>query len=103
MEYKKSIDTNNIAKLSASEQDKIKVRGSLAENLINNVDLQTFVIDYKKTLYKELTAIQGYTNEHDAKRLAITQQIVGIEGFVDYLAKQVDNKNKVVNLQGPTI
>lgn len=102
MEYKKSIE-DVIAKMSPSEQDKVKVTGSLAENLINNVDLQTFVSGFKKTLYKDLTAIQGFTEEHNAKRLAITQQIVGIEGFVDYLMKQVERKNKVVNLQGPTI
>jgi hypothetical protein len=104
MEYKKNSMEDVISKLSPSEQDKVKQTGSKAENMLNNTELLSFIQVYKYNLVKELTALNGFSEEQNSKRLGITQQIVGVEGFVDYLAKQVERKNKVVTLQnGPTI
>lgn len=90
---------DSLSKMSPSELDKIKQQGSFAENFLNNNELNTFINWYKVTLYKDLSAVNGFTQEHDAKRVAIAHHIAGIEGFVEYLSKMVERKNRVVSIQ----
>ena len=94
----KPTDDLGISKLSPSQLDNVKQQGSLAENLINNNDLKSFINWYRFNLLNELTSIQGFTEEHNAKRLALTHSIAGIEGFTAYLQKLVERKNKVVSI-----
>lgn len=89
---------------SASELDKIKQTGSLAENLLNNSELNTFINWYILTQYQEMSSINGFTEEHNSKRVAIAHRLAGVEGFVDYLNRLIKRKNDVVTLQSkPTL
>ena len=107
-DFKTKLDTSivNVSKLSPSQQDKLKQFGLAAEGLINNIEYDTFVNWYKFNLISELTGITGYSEEHNARRIAITHKIAGIEGFADYLQSLIKRKNEVVSLQNkqdPTI
>lgn len=87
-----------------AELDKIKQTGSLAENLLNNSELNTFINWYIISQYGEMSSINGFTEEHNAKRVAIAHRLAGVEGFVEYLNKIVKRKNDVVTYQSkPTL
>lgn len=84
---------------SASELDKIKQTGSSVENLLNNSELNTFINWYCISQYQELSSVNGFTEEQNAKRVAIAHRLAGVEGFVDYLNRLVKRKNDVVTYQ----
>jgi hypothetical protein len=46
-----------------------------------------------------LSEIAGHTDTDDRKRVAISNQIAGVDGFVALLQRAVYFKNRVVNLQ----
>lgn len=91
-----------LAKMTPSQLDQVKQKGSAAENLLNNEDFDTFMNWYRFNLFNDLSAIQGYTEENNAQRVAIAHNLAGIEGFVTYLNRLVKRKNEVVSFQNPT-
>jgi hypothetical protein len=90
---------NNIKTMSTSQQDRVKVIGSGAENLLNNKDFAQFIHSFKFEKCDELISIKGHTEVDNAMRIAIGNQLIGIDDFVASLQKAVFIKNKVVKLQ----
>ena len=58
-----------------------------------------FIHQYKFELCDQLAAINGYTPDDNNKRIAISNQIGGIDSFVSSLQRAVYLKNRVVTLQ----
>ena len=94
-----TVDLNNIRKMSPAQQDRVKDLGSQAENLLKNRDFAYFVHTYKFECIDQLAEIATYTQADDAKRVAISNQIAGIDGFVKSLKRAVYYKNRVVTNQ----
>lgn len=90
---------NNIKTMTPAQQDAVKDHGSRAEALIKNKDLALFIHQYKFELCDQLAAINGYTPDDNNKRIAISNQIGGIDSFVSSLQRAVYLKNRVVTLQ----
>ena len=98
-----TIDLNSIKSMPASELDRVKAHGSTAEALMKNRDLALFVHQYKFELADALSGIVGHTQEDNNKRVAISNQLVGLDGFIATLKRAVYMKNRVVTQQtGPT-
>jgi len=97
-----TIDINTIKSMSATDLDRVKAHGSTAEALIKNRDLALFVHQYKFELADALASITGHTVEDNNKRVAISNQLVGLDGFIATLKRAVYMKNRVVTQQtGP--
>jgi hypothetical protein len=98
-----TIDLNSIKSMPASELDRVKAHGSTAEALMKNRDLALFIHQYKFELADALSGITGHTQEDNNKRVAISNQLVGLDGFIATLKRAVYMKNRVVTQQtGPT-
>lgn len=99
---KPKANISNLKALSPAERDRVVVHGSGAENLLKNKDFAMFVHQFKFELADELSAIKGHSEEDNNKRVAIANQLVGIEGFVASLQRAVYMKSRVVTPEEPT-
>jgi len=92
-------DLSNMKNLSPQQQDRIRNYGSQAENLLKNRDLAMFVHHFKFQLADELIEISGHTVDDNTKRIALSNELKGIDSFVNSLKKAVYYKNKLGNTE----
>lgn len=92
-------DLNNIKTMTPAQQDKVKAIGSGAENLLKNKDFAQFVHQFKFERLDVLAQIAGHTDVENTQRVAVANQLAGIDEFVTTLKRAVYLKNRVVSLQ----
>jgi len=92
-------DLSNMKNLTPAQQDRIRNYGSQAENLLKNRDLAMFVHHFKFQLADELIEISGHTDVDNTKRIALSNELKGIDSFVNSLKKAVYYKNKLGNTE----
>lgn len=92
-----TVDLSQPSKLTVSQKDQVRHYGSLAENLLKNKDLAMFVHHFKFSLADELASIRSHQPDDNAKRIAISNELVGIDNFVNSLKRAVYLKNRVGN------
>jgi hypothetical protein len=89
-------------RLSTSQQDAVKSHGSRAEALLKNHDLVMFIHQYRFEVTDALAGIQSHDPDSNARRIALSNQLTGIDAFVATLQRAVYMKNRVVTEQeGP--
>lgn len=88
---------NDLPKLTASQRDAVKTHGTKAENLLLNKDVAMFIHQAKFDIMDQLSAIRGYTEEDNTRRVALSNQLAGIDSFIAGLQRAVYMKNRVVN------
>jgi len=98
---KPKLDINSIKKMSPGQLDGVKVYGSAAENLLRNKDFALFIHHYKFDLAAELSAISGFSDADNQKRISIAHNLGGIDKFIDSLKRAVYFKNLAVSQQAP--
>ena len=91
-----TIDTSNPKKLTPSQRDAVKSYGSLAEALLVNRDLAMFVHHFKFEVNDAMSNIRTHTEEANAERIALANQLSGIDSFVNTLKSAVYKKNVLV-------
>ena len=94
-----TVNLNSIKTMKPADLDRVKNLGSQAEALLKNRELAMFVHQFKFELADALTAITGHTEEDNNRRVAYSNQLAGIEGFIQSLHRAVYMKNKVVTQQ----
>lgn len=94
-----TVNLNNIKTMTPSELDRVKTHGSSAEALLKNRDMALFVHQWKFEVLDQITAISGHSPDDNAKRIALNNQLAGIDSFVASLQRAVYMKNKAVTLQ----
>lgn len=94
-------DLNSIKKLTPSQQDRVRHYGSQAEALLKSKDLAMFVHHFKFELLDALTSVRGHTEDDNRQRVAISNELAGIDSFITSLKKAVYIKNKLGNTQVP--
>jgi len=94
-----NVDPNNIKTMSPSQLDRVKEIGSQAENLLKNKDFAYFIHVFKFERGDLLAEINNHTAESNSERIAISNQLTGIEEFIKSLKRAVYYKNRVVSLQ----
>lgn len=94
-----TVNANNIKTMKPSELDRVKAHGSNAEALLKNRDLALFIHQYKFEILDQLSNITGYTEDDNNKRVALSNQLAGLDGFVTSLQRAMYMKNKVVTMQ----
>lgn len=93
------IDLNNIKKMTPAQLDRVKQYGSSAENLLANREFAQFIHHYKFDILDQLGAISGHTEEDNTKRIAMSNHLAGIDGFIASLQRAKYYKDKVVSQQ----
>jgi len=94
-----TVDLNNIKKMTPAQLDRVKEMGSQAENLLKNKDFAFFIHSFKFECVDVLTEIGTHTVEDNAQRVAISNQLAGIDGFIKSLKRAVYFRNRVVSQQ----
>lgn len=92
-----TVDMSQPSKLTTSQKDAVRHYGSLAEALLKNRDLAMFVHHFKFTLADELASIRSHTLEDNTRRIALSNELSGIDNFVNSLKRAVYLKNRVGN------
>jgi hypothetical protein len=96
---KLAANINDIKKMSPSQLDRVKTTGSAAENLLKNRDFVLFVRQFQLETMDSLAGIKGYTDEYNNLRVALSNQLAGVDGFIEVLKRAVAMKNRVVTQQ----
>ena len=94
-----TVDLNSIKKMTPSQLDQVKNYGSKAEALLKNKDLGLMIHHFKFEVADALSAINGYTEEDNHRRVALSNQLRGIDQFIATLQRAVYMKNRVVTQQ----
>lgn len=90
-----TVDLSNLKNLTASQRDAVKQYGSLAEALIKNRDLAMFIHHYRFEVNDQLVSITQHTAEANAERIALANQLAGVDAFVNSLKRAVYRKNRL--------
>ena len=96
-----TVDLNNIKKMTPSQLDAVKHYGSQAEALLKNRDLALFIHHFKFEVADTMSSISGHTTDDNARRVALSNELRGIDQFIATLQRAVYMKNKAVT-QAPT-
>jgi len=94
-----TVNLNTIKDMSASQLDRVKAHGTAAEALLKNKDLALFIHQWKFEVVDQITAITGHSLDDNAKRIALNNQLAGIDSFVASLQRAVYMKNRAVTQQ----
>lgn len=98
---KLNVDLNNIKNLTPSQKDRVRHYGSQAEALLKNKDLAMFVHHFKFELADNISGLRGHTSEDNLQRVALCNELAGIDSFVNSLKRAVYWKNRVGNNEMP--
>ena len=96
-----TVDLNTIKKLSPSQEDRVRHYGSQAENLLKNKDLAMFIHHYKFEVTDQLASIRGHTPDDNMQRVALCNELSGIDSFITSLKRAVYLKSKLGNTNVP--
>lgn len=94
-----TVDLSNLKKLTPSQRDAVKTYGSVAETLISNRDLAMFIHHFRFEVSDALVNITAHTPEANQERIALANQLSGIEGFINTLKRAVYFKNKLLSTE----
>jgi hypothetical protein len=92
-----TVDLSQMSKLTPSQKDQVRSYGSQAETLMKNRDLAMFVHHFKFSLADELASIRSHQPDDNAKRIAISNELAGIDNFVNSLKRAVYLKSRIGN------
>lgn len=96
---KLAANINDIKKMSPAQLDRVKATGTSAENLLSNREFILFIRQFQLETMDALTEIKGYSEEYNNMRVALSNQLAGIEGFIQVLKRAQYLKNRVVTQQ----
>lgn len=95
-----TVDVSKLSELTAAQRDQVKQYGSQAEALLKNRDLAMFIHHYKFSLADALSEMGDHTDQANAERVAMSNSLAGITGFVNSLKRAVYYKNRLMTLDG---
>ena len=89
----------NIKTMTPLQLDRVKTVGTAAENLLKNKDFILFIRQCQIETVDTLTEIKTHTQDANLERIAVGNQLGGIDNFISLLRRQVYLKNRVVEQQ----
>ena len=90
-----TLDVNNTSRMTPAQRDQVKHYGSQAEALLKNRDLAMFVHHYKFEITDALSNLTAHTDQDNATRVALANNLSGIDGFVTSLKRAIYHRNKI--------
>jgi hypothetical protein len=91
-----TVDLNNIKKMTPAQLDAVRHYGSQAEALLKNRDLALFIHHFKFEVADTMSSISSHTPEDNARRVALSNELRGIDQFIATLQRAVYMKNRAV-------
>jgi len=91
-----TIDTSNPKKLTPSQRDAVKNYGSIAESLLTNRDLAMFIHHFKFEVNDAMANIRTHNAEANAERIALANQLSGIDSFINTLKSAIYKRNMLI-------
>lgn len=85
-----------IEHLVPSQRDQVQRHGDRAEALLGNADLVMFIHEYRFSVMDALAAITGHDPDSNARRIALANQLSGMDNFIAVLQRAVYMRNRVV-------
>jgi hypothetical protein len=92
-----TVDLSSMKNLKPEQADRVRHYGTQAENLLKNKDLAMFIHHYKFEVADQLADMRGHTAVDDAQRVALSNQLVGIDSFVSSLKRAAYLKARLVS------
>lgn len=92
-----TFDYTKTKDLTPAQKDKIRTYGSQAENLLKNKDFAMFIHQFKFEVTDQLSNIRGHSIDDNAQRIALTNELTGIDNFINTLKRAVYYKSKIGN------
>ena len=96
-----TVDLNTMKKLTPAQADRVRHYGSQAEALLKSKDLAMFVHHFKFDITDQLANIRGHNTDDDKQRVALCNELAGIDSFITSLKKAVYLKSKLGNTVVP--
>lgn len=97
----RAVNTDSQA-MTPAERDRVRDHGSRAEALLKNTDLVQFIHQFRFEVADALAGITGHDADSNARRVALSNHLSGIDAFVATLQRAVHHKNRMVREQdGP--
>lgn len=87
------------SKLTPSQRDRVIQYGSVAEALLKNRELAMFVHHFKFSLADELASIRSHQLDDNTRRIALSNELAGVDNFVSSLKRAVYLKNRIGNTE----
>jgi hypothetical protein len=94
-----TVDTSNVKRLTPAQRDTVKHYGSQAETLLKNRELAMFIHHYKFEISDSLANLTGHSPDDNSARIALANNLSGIDGFVTSLKRAIYHKNKIVQFE----
>lgn len=94
-----TFDYTKTKDLTPIQKDKVRNYGSQAESLLKNKDFALFVHQFKFEITDQLANIRGHTPDENQHRIALSNELTGIDNFINMLKRAVYYKNKIGNLE----
>ena len=94
-----TVDTSNVKKLTPAQRDTVKHYGSQAETLLKSRELAMFIHHYKFEISDSLANLTGHSPDDNSARIALANNLSGIDGFVTSLKRAIYHKNKIVQFE----
>lgn len=88
-----------LSTMTVTQRDAVKHHGSKAAALLSNRDFVLFVHQFRFEVADALSSIVSHDRDSDARRIALSNQLAGIDAFVASLQRAVHMKNRVVSEQ----
>lgn len=92
-----TVDLTQLKSMTTAQKDRVRHYGSQAEALLKNRDFAMFVHHYKFSVADELASIRGHLPEDNAQRVGLSNELAGIDNFVNSLKRAVYYKNRIGN------
>ena len=90
-------DLSQLKNLTPAQADKVRHYGSQAEALLKNKDFAMFIHHHKFQLADEIGSIRGHALDDNTQRVALANELAGIDNFVNSLKRAVYLKNRIGN------
>ena len=91
-----TVDLNNYKKFTPAQRDQAKKYGSDAEALLKNRELALFIHHFKFDLADSLILIQSHGADDNCRRVAVANQLAGMDAFIASLKRAVIMRNRIV-------
>jgi hypothetical protein len=96
---KMAATVNDIKKMSPAQLDRVKQIGSQAEILLRNREFILFVRQFQLETMDMMTEIRTHTEQDNSARVALANQLSGIDSFIAVLKRARQLKDRVVSQQ----
>lgn len=94
-----TVDLSSLKKLTPAQRDRVRQYGALAETLLKNPDLALMIHHYKFEVLDALSGIGGHGPDDNTRRVALSNNLAGMDGFVASLKRAVSIRNRLVQIE----